>query len=213
MIHYSLDVWGTMIRNNPEFVTVRNQIVATTLGCSLEEAAKALKLIKTKTDKTQEETGLAKHSLFAWIEFAETTGYKGLVSSLKAQYDRTWLETKPLFNKVDRDALQELYRQGHKFSITSNTSMLSGDVLGVFIKEAFGDIFTEMNFSDLRGVAKPNPALFGNSVAESLQQGLKVIHFGDSAVDEQAATRAGIKCVYHKFQEDNSLAMHLLSAL
>ncbi len=208
-LHLSFDVWGTLITNNPDYIPVRNSIISKHLKCSYEEAQLKYKQVKKLTDKLQEETGNALHARHAWIELCKDSPDKFTYLNLMQELNQAWTRIGPIARQEDIRALQEAFYLGHTLSITSNTSMTSGEVLGPWLVKTFGDIFTEMNFSDVVGKAKPNPELLGSSVDKSISKGMTVIHFGDSLVDNQVAVNKGIICSWHKFQEEYNLPEYI----
>ncbi len=216
-LHLSFDVWNTLISGNPVFTVMRTVVISEVLGCSLETAKNVYRIQKQETDGLQESTGNAHGSRSAWIELVKRVTNKAQGNllqtiELEEKIQKVWLQNEPLVLQEDIEALQEAYSLGHRLSITSNTGMISGKVLGPWLESKFGNIFVEKNFSDIVGAAKPNPRLFGKSVDQSIRNGLTVIHFGDSIVDYQAAEAKGIQCSFHKFQESKDLARYVKSS-
>lgn len=194
-MHFSLDVWNTIIKSNKTYSKLRNELVAERFNLIYEDAKRIFGSVKKQLDHNSEAFGMGLDSVGVYFELAIAIAkFKGestyeicmQMGNLEGEFQRLFVEHTPHIPEGTVETICQLQIEGHTFSIGSNTNFITGDLLNDFlitsgICPSFGI------YSDLVGIAKPHPAFFerikfaytfefGKNDAEN------IIHVGDNQI-------------------------------
>jgi putative hydrolase of the HAD superfamily len=167
-MHFSLDVWNTIITPNPAYANARNALLADRLGIEIALAKRIHTAVKRMVDDEAEATGTGYffddvyHLLETQCATVLGVDQKDVNAKLKGierEFQRLFLAHPPHIPQRTIEVHQEALAAGHTFSIASNTNFVSGRTIGAFLADS-GMKFAFTIFSDLEGVAKPHPDFF-----------------------------------------------------
>lgn len=188
----SFDLWGTLIKGNPEFKKAKNEWVR---HCSNSNTIKNLhdseieayiKRIKTRNDDIIETYGTMPAELHVFGEMA-------LVFSIPPDwldefyngYQNLFINHLPLLYSEDTlEILRRLKSDGHTLYISSNTLFTSCIAMREMVWMLnLGELFNVMKFSGEECLSKPSGEMFFNSD----------YHIGDNIKTDGACVNHGIK--------------------
>jgi len=209
-MHYSFDMWETLIKGNPEYKTMRMREIhkfVLARGCVIvgeEDITDAFAKANNFADSINFSTGgsisneiLYRMVLMELIPKRQFLELKPLdINALIAKLDQLFLQYPPsIYNEHTIPVLQELYVRNHHLTILSNTSFIRGVVLNKVL-ESYGisDLFAETYYSDEHNMSKPNPDFFALMHMDSPYDMDQIMHIGDNPIaDGEGATNYGIK--------------------
>lgn len=194
--HISFDAWNTLLKPNKRYSSERTRLISEILRISPEEAARMYTEVKRKADAAAETHGQSFLTNDLWVDLA---GDMTLAMQLKNSCVVEFIKNPPHIPAHVRNVVSQLKHRQFTLSVTSNTNMISGEVLQPMLEAAFVDAFSFMYFSDQLPVAKPHQALFHMVVrqAQTLHSTpldrSEVMHVGDHQLcDVDGAHRAGL---------------------
>lgn len=184
----SFDLWGTLIRSNPEFSKAQESLVKEFTEIEnwkeLKENAKVYissqELLGIHVDRDKILRPLLNLSLKDYRSFIEYS-------------NELFLKNPPLLK--DFDVVSILRDKGYRCYISSNTTFIYGDTLAKVVYDNFGIIKNNCNFSDELGVSKPNEQMFNFQIKPTY-------HIGDNLITDGASENFGIEH-YHINSEQN----------
>lgn len=185
-MHFSLDVWNTLLKPNPNFTKERNRFFAAFFEEELEKVEYKYKNLKDFFEYTHRRLGI---SFDIENVYKILCNYFGVYEDYKISYVRKHIENLfisnlPIILDSTVDHINWLKRNGSTFSIISNTSNISGNIIQT-VFTMYGLEFDDYKFSDLEGIAKPNPEIFRRSIKDLEKKGIDIenfIHIGDDEV-------------------------------
>lgn len=187
----SLDVWGTLLKSNPEYSVQQEKLVKEFFD--VENWREKKKIIKIMIKK-DEEMGIQSNRLEKYRQILPNISVRDLRSFIKYS-DELFLKYPPILKEPDTDIVSILKEKGYKCYISSNTTLIYGDVMSKVIFDNFGIIHQNCKFSDEVGVTKPRPEMFSFSIKPTY-------HIGDNLITDGASERFGIKH-YHINDKQN----------
>jgi putative hydrolase of the HAD superfamily len=222
-LHYSFDLWLTLIKSNPYFKIERTKIFHRDFnptGKSIDEVAKAFRQVDLMCNAVNESTGKN-------IDADEM--YLMVISLINDnQLSLADIDTAKLYQDMDKllfyssvtiPTLQHLKEKGGStFSLLSNTGFIKGATLRkVLVELKMNEYFDFQLYSDEVGMSKPNPSLFflmmqhikRINTGETINLN-KIIHIGDNPkADIEGANAAGIKSLL--INSNNQSILSLIS--
>jgi putative hydrolase of the HAD superfamily len=212
-LHYSFDLWLTLIKSNPEYKLERTRIFHRDFnpaGKSFDEVAKAFRTVDLMCNAVNEATGKnidADEMLLMVISLINENQFSlHEIDTVKLQADMEALvfnNMPVVYSPVTIEVLDHLKQKGGcTMSLLSNTGFIKGATLKRILVELKMDQYFDFQlYSDEVGMSKPNPALF-NLMLQHIKQVNpgkditlnNIIHIGDNPrADVGGANAAGIK--------------------
>jgi putative hydrolase of the HAD superfamily len=212
-LHYSFDLWLTLIKSNPGFKAERTLIFHRDFNPahkSIEEVAKAFRLVDLMCNAVNESTGknIDADEMYLMVVSLINDNQLNLndidAGKLYADMEALVFNYLPVvYSPVTIEVLDRLKQKGGStFSILSNTGFIKGATLKKILAELKMEKYFDFQlYSDEVGMSKPNPALF-NLMLQYIKQINKekditlssIIHIGDNPkADVEGANAAGIK--------------------
>ena len=212
-LHYSFDLWLTLIKSNPEYKLERTRIFHRDFnpaGKSIEEVAKAFRTVDLMCNAVNEATGKNIDAdemhlmVISFINDNQFNLYEIDTAKLQADMETLVLSRMPvIYSPVTIEVLDHLKQKGGcTMSLLSNTGFIKGATLKKILVELKMDQYFDFQlYSDEVGMSKPNPALF-NLMLQHIKQVNpekditlnNIIHIGDNPkADVGGANTAGIK--------------------
>lgn len=198
--HLTIDVWGTLIKSNPEYSTNKALYLKEKFG--LPHQIEDIKKIWRKVDKYFDErdmtTGTYAHlsdrllSVLAMLNITPLTA--GNLEDLHEDICDIFMRYPPTCYTEDTlYCLVEMSKLVESVTVISNTGTIQGShILQVIDNLGLGKYIQGYCFSDSIGYSKPNPQMFQVAIKDCVPS--EVLHVGDSIVaDGLGAKRAGIK--------------------
>lgn len=212
-LHYSFDLWLTLIKSNPYFKIERTKIFHRDFnpaGKTIDEVAKAFRQVDLMCNAVNESTGknIDADEMYLMVISLINDNQLNLTGvdadTLYKDMDKLLFNYMPMvYSSVTINVLQHLKEKGEAtFSLLSNTGFIKGATLKqILVALKMDQYFDFQLYSDEVGMSKPNPALF-NLMLENVQRvnyphtiSLNdIIHIGDNPrADIEGAEAAGIK--------------------
>jgi putative hydrolase of the HAD superfamily len=212
-LHYSFDLWLTLIKSNPGYKQERTRIFHRDFNPghkSIDEVAKAFRVVDLMCNAVNERTGKnidsdEMHLMVISLINDNQLDLKQIdTDKLYADMEALVLNNLPLvYDDVTIQVLDRLKQKGGStLSLLSNTGFIKGAILKKILAELKMDQYFDFQlYSDEVGMSKPNPALF-NLMLQNIKQINKgkditldnIIHIGDNPkADIEGANAAGIK--------------------
>lgn len=189
----SFDLWGTLIKSNPEYLPKRNRLAKEQLFFDVPMTAYdvgvALSKVKKKWDLIAEPAGKSIEPIHLFLDVYAELNLEIPKVDFRSRYN-AWVlkhhiimrETPPILYPEVNELLAELKSRGVFISVTCNSSTH----LGIHLKSALPEIFKythETIFSDELGYAKPAPQVWKLLKSKAGKWGIKpeeIIHVGDN---------------------------------
>ena len=185
----SIDLWGTLIKSNPEFVVEKRKLIKKYVDISDEEIDNAYKRAKEKLNAVIEVTGWQPsldimHRVLGF-ELSYTIDSVYPVYPWHYHYQALAVEYPPLiYSDETIEVLDNLARKANLY-LSSNTIFIEGSTLADSLNNKY-NLFKDFDilfFSDQIGYSKPHPRMFTSD-----------FHIGDNPItDGWGATKAHSK--------------------
>ncbi len=201
----SFDVWGTIIRNRPEFRTIRSEVIGNALECDPVTLEKLSAEVDSSIDRKSDQTGKdfdCVHRLRAIASKLDNPIDRpdSFYEDLEKQIGDLFVANPPyLMESNFIETLSRLKSGGIKIALLSNTGFISGKFMRAVLKEMGVMQYVDHTFfSNEVGVAKPHRNMF-ESVFETF--GIKpseMLHVGDNIkADYCGALGCGVQSVVY----------------
>lgn len=185
----SFDLWMTLIRSNPNFKAARNEMVFKQFNPnhkSIEEVSNIIRDIDVRCNHLAEKSGQHISSKTMWSLIFRKLNHPLEVDSLK-QVDNNTQMLFNLFPPVNYDSdtlptLEKLMRKNRLY-VVSNTGFIAGKTILNSIDSEIIALINDWNFSDEKGISKPNKDLFFSKVD---------LHVGDNPIADGGCEKLGI---------------------
>ena len=178
MTTISLDLWGTLIEQNPQFSEKRLDLLRAVSPKTDLEIKEVVQFIKKKYDNA------AVASEFVFDLLKTSLDIPLSIEALMSQYFALFAQYPPLLIEKDINSVLKKARKRHTIHLISNTLMLKGVVLKDVLNKKYDglfDHFDALTFSDEVGVAKPDAAIY--AIAYTFMNNVPketVLHIGDN---------------------------------
>jgi len=229
LLHYSFDLWLTLIKSNPYFKIERTKIFHRDFnpaGKSIDEVAKAFRQVDLMCNAVNENTGknIDADEMYLMVISLINDNQLSLAdidtAKLYQDMDKLLFYYMPVvYSSVTIATLQHLKQKGGStFSLLSNTGFIKGATLRkVLVELKLSEYFDFQLYSDEVGMSKPNPALFCLMMQhiKRINTGKNInlnniIHIGDNPkADIEGANAAGIKSLL--INSNNQSILSLIS--
>lgn len=211
-LHYSFDLWMTLIRSNPQYKYERARLIQeryNPAGRTLEEVMAVFRQVDLLANTINERTGrqLQAEELYLWV-IGLTAGNSDAVACLDPERLYSEMEAVALahppviYGDATLATLKELKTTDTTFSLLSNTAFIKGRTLRkMFPGLGLDGLFDFELFSDEAGMSKPNGAFFQMMLDKVTEQRgptalRSIVHVGDNPVaDEAGAKSKGIPAI------------------
>ncbi len=228
-LHYSFDLWLTLIRSNPAFKEERALHFHRNFNYHkkpLDEVKRVFRQVDLMCNAVNESTGknIDADEMYLMVISLINDNELNLtgidVKKLYADMDKLLFNYLPyVYSPVTIEVLQHLKEKGGAtFSLLSNTGFIKGATLKqILVALKMDQYFDFQLYSDEVGMSKPNPALFA-LMLQNIQKvnhptviGLNdIIHIGDNPkADIEGAEAAGVKSLL--INSNNKSILSLIS--
>lgn len=207
--HYSFDLWGTLIKSDPQFKKERSRYFFENfnpLHKSLEDIETIFRRVDVMCNAINEKTGHNIRSeemcLMVLAEIGETRDFSryDLVEMNYAMEDLALTFMPVIYDTSIVETLSILRERGATISLLSNTAFIKGQTLKKILKRiGLAEYFRFQLYSDETGFSKPSPKMFELLYQHVLQVKQymgknEIIHVGDNSVaDIDGAVNFGIQ--------------------
>ena len=206
----SLDLWGTLVGQNPKFAEKRLDLLCEMSNKTDFEIQQTVHFIKKKYDNS------AVSSEFVFDLLKTSLAIPLSIQEIMAHYYAIFGQNPPFLLEKDINAVLKQARKKCTLHLISNTLMIKGRVLVETLNNAYDGIFDNfeaLTFSDEVGVAKPDAAIFAiaynfmNQVPKST-----VLHIGDNIrTDIGGATNFGFQAALVDYDKNRNVRAVLTS--
>lgn len=196
-MHFSLDVWNTIIVPNKTYAQKRNELIAGLLGMNESVVSSIYTSVKRRLDTKAEIFGIGLDSFNVYKELScafhrvnsclSFWQIEKALSGLREDLEELFLENPPHVPDVTVSTVCELQSVGHTFSVASNTNFIRGVVIEKFLS-FMGLDFKFCIFSDIECVSKPDPA-FWQIVIDNAPISTRYVHIGDNSICDVPTVR------------------------
>lgn len=208
-LHYSFDLWGTLIKSDPQFKKERSRYFFENfnpLQKSLEEIEITFRRVDVMCNAINEKTGHNIRSeemyLMVLAEIGETSDFSryDLVEMNYAMENLAFTFMPVIYDISIVETLSILRERKATISLLSNTAFITGQTLRKILKRiGLAEYFTFQLYSDETGFSKPSLKMFEILYQHVLQINryvgkTEIIHIGDNSVaDIGGAVSYGIQ--------------------
>lgn len=209
-LHFSFDLWLTLIKSNPYFKEKRNILFRDffAIDHSIDKVREVIRYYDVLANKISELTGihfdgnqiycLALNDLKVDINQIDHS----MLVKFGQEVDRLFLDNKPV---LLHDNIHKLFRRiqndSKTISLLSNTAFIKGEVLrDVLDSYGLSQYFLFQIYSDEVGISKPNEDIF-KLVHDLIKKTHRIekndiLHIGDNRIaDYEGATRYGFNAL------------------
>lgn len=180
----SFDMWGTLIKSNPEFKKARAEHVASETALHVDTVNEVFNTVKHDADLSVEKYGMQYTPISLYNKIAYKLGYSSRYR-LKEKCEELFLENLPILMDDTKEVLQKLKEDGYTLVLSSNTLLIEGTTIAKALdKLGIAHYFSHMYFSDQLELSKPNPLFFKHVQEQSLCLKSEIIHVGDNLLTD-----------------------------
>jgi putative hydrolase of the HAD superfamily len=199
----SFDVWGTLLRGNPDYKHHRVAAVAAALGTAPEQTRTALDdaddALDEQTLRTGDQYGVAERVAHAAGALGVPAPDGAALAELGTRLADEFRRHPPTATEPDLLAtLARLRGAGLRLAVASNTGFVPGrEVHRALVR--LGLRVDHQVFSDEVGVAKPSPRLFARLTTAAGCDAAGIVHIGDNErADVAGAADAGLGALWYR---------------
>lgn len=194
-LHFSFDLWLTLIKSHPEFKAKRVELFSSFFNVKkpINEVAKVVKYYDDLCNSINEVIGgnvdtfeiylLILNALEIDLKHVD----KGVLNDFYKKSEDLFLKYKPvvIFENLHQ-FFDEIKSQGKTISILSNTGFIKGKTMRKFLIEEDLDQYIDFHiYSDELKVSKPNPIVFQevkNLIKNQNLEMNQILHIGDNPI-------------------------------
>lgn len=221
-MHFSLDVWNTLIIPNSEFAEKRNQLIGDKLDVKAEFIKQVYKDTKRYFDERSELYGIGEITTNVYKQFSinvfsilssEFTFWEieEKLAGLEEELQKLFLQYPPtLLDEIVR-TINKAESNGHAFSIGSNNNFIKGETILKFFEKNNLKFYFSL-FSSRRGIAKPDPEFWKIIIYMAGVYGLKydnMIHIGDNPICDNPGKYMRHAIIESPFQLANTIKEYI----
>lgn len=209
-MHYSFDMWETLIKGNPEYKTMRmweiykfvlihGGVVSTKddIRDAFNQANKFADCINSSTGGSISSEILYRMVLMDLMPEKKFLTLKLLdINLLIARLDQLFIQYPPsIYSEDTIPVLEKLYANDNLLTVLSNTSFIKGRILNIVLdNHGILRFFNNTYYSDEHNMSKPNPDFFALMHMDSPYDKEGIIHIGDNPIaDGEGAANYGIQ--------------------
>lgn len=212
--HYSFDLWGTLIKSNPQYKHARAYFFWNKFNPNKKDILAVegiIRQVELMCDYSNELTGrnIDALEMVSMVLFGLGYDKKNLslrdVIAIDHQMENLFTEYPPVpYSDETIPMLRQLKQHGCTFSILSNTAFIRGATIQRFLNHSeFAGMFSFELFSDVVDISKPSEMLFGHMVTcvhavrkSHPIQHHEIVHVGDNPhADIEGAKKIGLSAI------------------
>lgn len=192
-MNLSFDLWNTLIKGNPEFKKVKNDLIRSLSNSTfIKELSDGqietfIKEIKKQHDGIIEVYGTQPDGIHLFAQMANIFSIPSIrLDNFYNEYQELFLKYPPLLYSDDtEEILKRLVDDGHTLYVSSNTLFTDSAAMRQFLYAGvLGDLISKSKFSGEEFISKPNGEMFFNDTD---------YHIGDNIKTDGACINFDIK--------------------
>jgi putative hydrolase of the HAD superfamily len=189
----SFDLWGTLIKANPEYKNARVQFLKEKCNKTEQEIKDVFAALKKDVDDRAERHGL---------QFNNTHVNQILLDSLDISYinlsvheyikfaSEQMIKHPPILMDEARNVLFTLKNQGYRLMVASNVAFTSGGIMRMVLEKLGIKVyFYDFVFSDETLCSKPSVEFFKELHQRSHTLASQILHLGDNHLTDMNGAR------------------------
>ena len=189
----SFDVWGTLVKPNPEYKKLRIDFLKY-YNAEESNINSVLKHIKADVDKRAEKHGMQFNiqDLYSMILHSLNIEHKQLpVNDFISFCNSCMINNPPILMSETINLLELLKAKDYRIMLASNNVFSSGKIMRtVLMKLGIFDYFHDCIFSDEVGFAKPHHEFFKQLHQKSHTLTEQILHTGDNTNTDMLGARS-----------------------
>ena len=189
----SFDVWGTLVKPNPEYSKQRVDFLKSYVTDE-NQIATNLKHLKKDVDKRAEKNGMQFniHDLYKiFLHSLNITHNKLPVNDYISFCNSCMINNPPILMSQTHNLLEFLKANDYRIMLASNNVFSSGKIMRtVLMKLGLFDYFYDCIFSDEVGFAKPHHEFFKQLHQKSHTFAEQILHTGDNIDTDMLGARS-----------------------
>ncbi len=196
--HCSFDLWGTLITRNPDFKHESTLLFLEIFGPFRSNvlASKLFQMGKYDSNIAMEISGIQMPyaqilslCVKKQLSFEEMSTFNNKVQQFRVKIIDLVVKLPPKLISGIRNILHELYRRDILITLLSNTNIIPGIALRLFLKEQnVLDYFWQLSFSDEIELCKPNPKAYQSVALYNPKLYEERLHVGDNPFTDSGAS-------------------------
>ena len=206
--HISFDLWLTLIKSDPAFKPLRNELFAQYFGIRerREEVTRAFYHFDHLFNRINERAGGNVHYTEMLYVILDHLGIpiqdvpEAAMDGYYTEMEQLFFKHRPLLVSPETiDILSRLKDKGYTINILSNTGFILGKTLRPALQElGIADYFSFQLYSDEMGSSKPSPKAYEQVFMETKKikplTKNEVLHIGDNQIaDVEGARKYGFR--------------------
>lgn len=192
----SFDLWGTLIKSNPQFKLARTEWLHQETGLNKTEIDNTINKVKKSFDQNIEKYGLHYSSDFLYTTILKELGVNPNKHwQFKFQSNKMFIEYGAQLYDQDTNLCIKTLAKHYDLHIISNTLLIDGSVIRMWLKDIdMLQYFKSTTFSSDLNKSKPNPEIFYTAHQKIGYIKEHIIHIGDNPIcDIEGAKNYGFK--------------------
>lgn len=189
----SFDLWGTLIKGNPEYKKLRIEFLQQYCNKSENEICDVMQKIKKNADSHVEKYGLQFDDIDLYKTFLselEIVESKLKVQDFIAFCHTSFINNPPILMDHTIEVLESLKQQNYRIVLSSNTVFIGGKTMRVaLIKLRIFEYFYDFIFSDEINYSKPHYEFFKHVNQKSHTLTENILHIGDNQMTDMNGAR------------------------
>lgn len=201
-LHFSFDIWLTLLRSHPEFKIKRSQLFKDffNVNQSLDEVNQVVRYYDVACNNINEVTGGNIDAYEIYLLILTKLGIQTSLDKLEEFYQESeilFYQYPPIkIDYFDEAFFKSIKNQNKTINLLSNTGFIKGKTMRkLMVQYSFGDYIDFEIYSDEVRMSKPNPMIF-EEIMTHLPTNMdrsKILHIGDNPVaDYNGAMACGM---------------------
>ena len=211
--HISFDLWLTLIKSNPNYKLMRNQLFKDffEIEYDIETVSQKVRYYDVVCNSINEKTGKNIDTAEIYLLILSSLDYninklnKKMLEEFYKESEKIFFENEPVFiNSNTHQIFNDLKSNGITMNVLSNTGFIKGKTLRLFLdKNNLGDFFDFQIYSDECNYSKPNIEIFNlvydRIAIKNRTPKRQVLHIGDNLIaDCDGAKAFGFSTLHFK---------------
>ncbi len=182
----SFDMWGTLLKSNPQYKIERAKIIQNLRPeYTLEYIESVFNDVKKDIDFNVEKFGLSFNSLDVYQTVCNILDIDISCMTLQNLCENTFLQNMPTLYEDTNDILQLLYELDYELILASNTMFIQSNILRKVLQNlGIEHYFDKLLFSDELNVSKPNVLFYQQVHMEAQNIKKNIMHVGDNLITD-----------------------------
>lgn len=186
----SFDLWGTLIKSNPEFKKYRNKLFAKYSKLTSETIQNKIDIIKADIDDNVERYGLSYKALNVFDIIRKECNINITIDKMEIYSGSLFKEHCPLLiNECIPEMLKKL-SQKYRLIVASNTVLMDGEHLSIALEKLnIIKYFSDFSYSSDIGYSKPHMEFFKDVHMNGKCMREQILHVGDNEITDYYGAR------------------------